>query len=211
MTTTTKSGKEREGEAESRREGVSAKHHTSYVMSDPILILYLYKRIDRFMSRVTSAERTPAFDSGIRSAIWQRGETRLDAKLSVFSFRSIERDLRRSANSLDIGLQNSRLILATRKASDGNLPLTRARVSGRRSNGDWFEFYGQPGIEDVEARGEWQFKLQHLSVHNLCPCFLGNVRHNRVYVRVRTRPAENRRPHRARRGGEGRRNLNYPE
>lgn len=38
-------------------------------MSDPILILYPYMWIDRFMSCVTSAKRAQAFDSGIRSAM----------------------------------------------------------------------------------------------------------------------------------------------
>jgi len=57
-------------------EGVSAKHHTSYVMSDPILILYPYTWIDRFMSSVTSSERTQAFSSDARNGI---GGTKIDS------------------------------------------------------------------------------------------------------------------------------------
>lgn len=44
-------------------------------MSDPILILYPYTWIDRFMSRVTNTERTQAFSSDAHSGT---GETKID-------------------------------------------------------------------------------------------------------------------------------------
>jgi hypothetical protein len=71
-------GEEREKEKAGRQgiaEGVSAKHHTSCVMSDPILILYPYTWIDRFMSRVTSTGRARAFSSDTADGIGGRRES----------------------------------------------------------------------------------------------------------------------------------------
>jgi len=55
-------------------------------MSDPILILYPYTWIDRFMSRVTSPERTQAFTSDAHNGT---GGTKID-RATLLRFRFIQ-------------------------------------------------------------------------------------------------------------------------